>query len=192
VEHGAHFLILYYPRPDAEPDSLPSLQRICLRLQAPASTEEAGGYEQSTATRPLVHAGNRTLEQTLHFLFSASVGGADLHAKLAEHSFGADPEGEWSLGCDATQRWKRIVTVGVSGGGSLTGPLRDARRFPSTRWYLVLGTTRTALGFGICPSFKAFSVAPCRTLKSRFATFSSLYAKRSLGVTQGCCCTRTT
>jgi superfamily II DNA/RNA helicase len=28
----------------------------------------------------------------------------------------------------------RIVTVGVSGGGSLTRPFRDARRFPSTRW----------------------------------------------------------
>jgi hypothetical protein len=27
----------------------------------------------------------------------------------------------------------RIVTVGISGGGSLTRPLRDVRRFPSTR-----------------------------------------------------------
>ena len=41
-----------------------------------------------------------------------------------------------------------------SGGRSLTEPLRDARRFPSTRWYLVLTRTRMALGFGICPSFK--------------------------------------
>jgi hypothetical protein len=27
----------------------------------------------------------------------------------------------------------RIVALGISGGRSLTGPLRDARRFPSTR-----------------------------------------------------------
>jgi hypothetical protein len=28
---------------------------------------------------------------------------------------------------------QRIVTVGFSGGGELTRPFRDARRFPSTR-----------------------------------------------------------
>jgi hypothetical protein len=44
--------------------------------------------------------------------------------------------------------------IGISGGGSLTGPLRDARRFPSTRWYPVPGATRPTLGFGIGPSFK--------------------------------------
>jgi hypothetical protein len=76
-------------------------------------------------------------------------------------------------GAPATQQL-RIVTVGVSGGKSLTGPLRDARRFLSTRWYSVQETTRTALGFGICPSFKAHSVAPCQTLALRFATFASL------------------
>jgi hypothetical protein len=76
-------------------------------------------------------------------------------------------------GAPATQQL-RIVTVGVSGGKSLTGPLRDARRFLSTRWYSVQETTRTALGFGICPSFKAHSVAPCQTLTLRFATFASL------------------
>jgi hypothetical protein len=37
----------------------------------------------------------------------------------------------------------RIVTVGISGGRSLTRPLRDARRFPSTRWYPVPRATRT-------------------------------------------------
>jgi hypothetical protein len=46
-----------------------------------------------------------------------------------------------------------IVTLGVSGGRSLTRPLRDARRFPSTRRYPVPGATRTPLGFGIQPSF---------------------------------------
>jgi hypothetical protein len=66
------------------------------------------------------------------------------------------------LRCTATQKL-RIVTVGISGGRSLTGPLRDACRFPSTRWYPVPGATRTTLGFGICPSFKGpFSVAPCQ------------------------------
>jgi hypothetical protein len=51
----------------------------------------------------------------------------------------------------------RIGPFGISGGRWLTPPLRDARRFPSTRWYPVPGTqtpTRTPLGFGICPSFK--------------------------------------
>jgi hypothetical protein len=48
----------------------------------------------------------------------------------------------------------RIVTVGVSGGRSLTRPLRDARRFPSTRVNSLPGATRTPLGFGIRPSFK--------------------------------------
>jgi hypothetical protein len=60
------------------------------------------------------------------------------------------------VGLARVQRWKswRTVTLGISGGRSLSGPLRDARRFPSTRWYLVPGATRTSLGFGICPSFK--------------------------------------
>jgi hypothetical protein len=39
-------------------------------------------------------------------------------------------------------------------GDRSRAPLRDARRFPSTRWYPVPGATRTTLGFGICPSFK--------------------------------------
>jgi hypothetical protein len=47
-----------------------------------------------------------------------------------------------------------------SGGRSLTGPLRDARRFPSARWYPVPGATRTPLGFGICPSFKDHFLSP--------------------------------
>jgi hypothetical protein len=57
------------------------------------------------------------------------------------------------------QFWKRIVTLGISGGRSLTGPLRDARRFPSTRWYPVPRVTRTTLRFGICPSFKGHSLS---------------------------------
>jgi hypothetical protein len=46
----------------------------------------------------------------------------------------------------------RIVALGISGGRSLTGPLRDARRFPSTRLQPVPELRRCGLGF--CPSFK--------------------------------------
>jgi hypothetical protein len=53
----------------------------------------------------------------------------------------------------------RIVTLGISGGGSLTRLFRDARRFPSTRWYPVPRATRTTLGFEICPSFKDHSLS---------------------------------
>jgi SAM-dependent methyltransferase len=68
----------------------------------------------------------------------------------------------------------RIVgmTFGVSDGRSLTRPLRDARRFPSTQRYSVPGATRTTLGFEICPSFKGHFLP---TLALRFATCSSLY-----------------
>jgi phospholipid:diacylglycerol acyltransferase len=72
---------------------LPDSAGVTIMMEAPASAIEAVGYEQSTPTRPLVHAGNLTLEQTMKFLFSESIGGVDLQAKLAEHSFGADPEG---------------------------------------------------------------------------------------------------
>jgi hypothetical protein len=57
----------------------------------------------------------------------------------------------------------RIVTLGISGGGSLTGPFRDTRRSPSTRWYSVPGAARTTLGFGVCPSIKAQFLS-CQTL----------------------------
>jgi hypothetical protein len=58
-----------------------------------------------------------------------------------------------------TQRRKSGEYRDVSGGRSLAGPSRDARRFPSTRWYPAPGATRTALGFGICPSFKGHSLS---------------------------------
>jgi hypothetical protein len=64
----------------------------------------------------------------------------------------------------ATERKLRIVTLGISCGRLLTGPFRDARRFPSTRWYTVPGATRTALGFGRLSIFQGpFYVAPCQT-----------------------------
>jgi hypothetical protein len=69
-------------------------------------------------------------------------------------------------GVRATQRCNklRIVTVGISGGRSLTGPLRDGRRFPSTRGYPVpkLHVRRRGLGF-VHRSRVPFSVAPCQT-----------------------------
>jgi hypothetical protein len=51
----------------------------------------------------------------------------------------------------AMEKLMRIVTVGISGGRSLTRPFRNARRFPSPG----VRATRTTLKFGICvPSFK--------------------------------------
>jgi hypothetical protein len=58
----------------------------------------------------------------------------------------------------------------ISGGGSLTRPFRDARRFPSTRWYLVPGATRPTLGFGICPSSKGHSL--CRAVNLSVTVFA--------------------
>jgi hypothetical protein len=57
---------------------------------------------------------------------------------------------------DALQRCQklRIVTFGISGGRSLKRPLRDARRFPSTRSYSVPKATRTRRQFGRCTWFK--------------------------------------
>jgi hypothetical protein len=78
--------------------------------------------------------------------------------------------------CTAMQKL-RIVTVRVSGGRSLTGPLRDARQFPSTRWYPVPRATRTTLGFGIRPSFKDHSLSrriKPYTVALRFATVALL------------------
>jgi hypothetical protein len=43
----------------------------------------------------------------------------------------------------------RIVTCGISGGRTLTRPLRDARRFPSTRSYPVPRSSRTPRKFRI-------------------------------------------
>jgi hypothetical protein len=84
-------------------------------------------------------------------------------------------------GVRATQRCNklRIVTVGISGRRSLTGPLRDGRRFPSTRVYPVPGATRATTGFGIRPSFKGhFLSRRAKPVALRFATFASLYATR--------------
>ena len=83
----------------------------------------------------------------------------------------------------AWQVMQRIVTatVAVSGGGSLTRPLRDARRFPTTRWYPLYGVPSyrglhvRRWGLGFVHRFKDhFLFAPCRTVALRFATLSSL------------------
>ena len=63
----------------------------------------------------------------------------------------------------------RIVTFGISGWGSIAyGAFRDARRFPSTRWYPVPSATRTPRKFGIRPR-----AILCR-LSFRFAFVASL------------------
>jgi hypothetical protein len=46
-----------------------------------------------------------------------------------------------------TQRLQKLRIV-------VHAAFRDARRLPSTRWYLLLVCTRTPRQFGICPSFK--------------------------------------
>jgi hypothetical protein len=86
-------------------------------------------------------------------------GGEDAHLVRSAPRHGRDPTaheltrgpgGGWHT---ATNKL-RIVTVGISGGVSLTRLFRDARRFPSTRWYPVPRATRTTRVFGICPWFK--------------------------------------
>jgi hypothetical protein len=44
---------------------------------------------------------------------------------------------------DTAMEKLRIVTLGISGGRSLTRPFREARRSPSTRLYPVLRATHT-------------------------------------------------
>jgi hypothetical protein len=73
----------------------------------------------------------------------------------------AQRDGTRSTGglCGWGTAMQKLRMVGISGGESLTGPFRDARRFPSTRWYSVLGAKRTTLGFGIRPSSKDHSLS---------------------------------
>jgi hypothetical protein len=54
----------------------------------------------------------------------------------------------------------RIVTLGISGGRSLTRPFRGVPRFPSTGWDPVPRTTRTPRKLGRCPSFKGPFLSP--------------------------------
>jgi hypothetical protein len=71
----------------------------------------------------------------------------------------------------------RIVTVGISGGRSLTRPFRDAHRFPL---YTIVARshvyTHAAKFWDLCIVQGPFSTAPCQTLALRFATVASLYA----------------
>jgi hypothetical protein len=70
-------------------------------------------------------------------------------------AFAAAPPGRTRVG-DLCYSDAKVAnrTIGISGGRSLTGPLRDARRFPSTRWQPVPGATRTTMVLEICPLFK--------------------------------------
>jgi hypothetical protein len=59
----------------------------------------------------------------------------------------------------------RIVTLGISGGRSLTRPFRDARRFPSTRLQPVVNMyTYAARVWDLSIVQGPLSVAPCPTL----------------------------
>ena len=71
----------------------------------------------------------------------------------------------------------RIVTLGISGGRSLTGPL-ITRRPPISLYAMVPRTEGYAYDVGVWGLSIVqgpFSVAPCPTLTLRCATSSSLY-----------------
>jgi hypothetical protein len=59
---------------------------------------------------------------------------------------------------------------GFREGARSRGPFRDARRFPSTRWYPAPEATRTPRTFRSCPSFEDPFLSR-RALVSRFANF---------------------
>jgi hypothetical protein len=63
-------------------------------------------------------------------------------------------------------------------GRSLTGPLRDARRFPSTRWYPAPGATRTTLGFGFVHRSRAIF---CRAVPNPKVTIRNFFIAVHLG-----------
>jgi hypothetical protein len=95
------------------------------------------------------------------------------------------------------QRRNKVANrdVGVSGGRPLTRPFRDARRFPSTRWYFLPGATRTTRQLGFvhrsraifcrpvpnaslekaapCTEGRTFQKTTCRTLGSWYNTWNS-------------------
>jgi hypothetical protein len=131
---------------------------LCLR---------AGGGTARKASHPVVRAGigRHSFPLSLGLLGSLCSG---LQKSSTSHSCASStvsPHSASSLHAArahvsrTAMRKLRIVACGISGGRSLTRPLRDARRFPSTQWYPVPGATRTTLGFGICPSFKDRSLS---------------------------------
>jgi hypothetical protein len=73
----------------------------------------------------------------------------------------------------------RIVTLGISGGRSLTGPL-ITRRPPISLYAMVPRTEGYAYDVGVWDLSIVqgpFSVAPCQTLESRFAFFCILHLR---------------
>jgi hypothetical protein len=146
------------------PTALKTCNRIRTRVSAHGRSVAGGGAQDSAERRP---GAGGCGSQATH--------GTQAHRAAAP----ARPRGSGALGAlgfssfslssrpsrvlcvlwrTATKKL-RIVPEGISGGRSLTGPLRDARRFPSPRWYLVPGATRTNVGFGICPLFKGHSLS---------------------------------
>jgi hypothetical protein len=73
--------------------------------------------------------------------------------------------------CHTATTKLRIGTLGISGGRSLTGPFRDARRFPSDMMVPRTGGYAYDVGVWDLSIVQGpFSVAPCQTLELRFAT----------------------
>jgi hypothetical protein len=78
-------------------------------------------------------------------------------------------------GLQAVNKHANRHVWGFGWGMALTRPFRDARRFPSTRWYPVLGGYAYDVGVWDLSIVQGpFSVAPWHTLVLRFATFASL------------------
>jgi hypothetical protein len=87
-----------------------------------------------------------------------------------------------TLGATATKKW-RIVTSGISGGQIAHAVV--SRRPPIPLYTMVPRTEGYACDVEVWDSSIVqgpFSFAPCQTLVSRFATFSSLYALFSVYV----------
>jgi hypothetical protein len=81
----------------------------------------------------------------------------------------------------------RIVTLGISGGGSLTGPF--TRRPPISLYTMVPrtgGYAYAAKVWDLSIIQGPVSVAPCQT-RSRFATFASLHVGKLFVYRPGLC-----
>ena len=73
------------------------------------------------------------------------------------------------------RRWEkklRIVALGTSGGRSAHAALRDAHRFPSTRWYLYRGLRVRRWGLGFVHHSRAIF---CRAVPNLNVTIRNLF-----------------
>ena len=74
--------------------------------------------------------------------------------------------------------FRPIVTIGISEGRMLTRPIRDARRFPSTRWYRAPGTGLRVLRWGLRFVHRPRAIF-CRAVPNLFVTIRNLLVAAS-------------